>query len=61
MFLGLGVESRGKKREGPEGSATQASSRSFGGEDLSVLPEGHWPPLLETLTYRHRTTPGCCK
>lgn len=36
MFLGLGVESRGKKREGQEGSATQASSRSFGSEDLSL-------------------------
>lgn len=27
----------------------------------SVLPEGHWPPLLETLTYGHRTTPGGSK
>lgn len=74
MFLGLGVESKGREREGQEGRATPAGSRCFGsavgsGED-SVVPEGRLATIagtggrcLTTLTYRHHTRAvlsSCC-
>lgn len=66
MFLGLGVESRGRQWEGQEGSTTQASSCSFGSAvssstDLSPAsgPPGHhcWRrrAAAATPTHRHHT------
>lgn len=45
MFLGLGVESRGREREGQEGSATSQRAQLWlccrQAARTSVLPQGH--------------------
>lgn len=71
MFLGLGVESRGREREGQEGSATSQQAQLWlccgqagGRRGPQSCLRATGPPLLETggrrlaaLTYRRRT--GC--